>query len=606
MENLKFFILIALSAIFINSQIPRVPEWAKKAVWYQIFPERFANGDTTNDPKGIDLAGGWPYVIPEDWHISPWTSDWYKTQPWEATNKFDFYGDAGMRRYGGDLQGVLNRLDYLQELGINAIYFNPLFESPSLHKYDASMYHHIDNNFGPYPEGDRKMWAAGNPADPASWKWTSADKLFLKLISECHKRGMKVIIDGVFNHVGNTFWAFQDVVKNQEKSPYKDWFYINSFDNPATDSNEFNYSGWYGVKDLPELREDENGLVAGPREHIHDIVKRWMDPNDDGNPADGIDGWRLDVADMVSINFWRDFRKWVKGINPQAYITGEVWWQDWNHDKMFNAAPWLQGDAFDAVMNYRFTRAVKDFVIDKKKHVSAEAFRDSIKQQERDYSKDNLYVLMNLLGSHDTERLASLIVNPDHWYDHHQNPNKRKDFDVRKPNAEEIQKQKLCAGIQMTMPGAPMIYYGDEAGMWGGDDPDCRKPMVWQDMTYETETTHPFGLKREPDPVKFDQDLFDWYKKLISIRKSDDLFSLGDLKFFNSGNFNILIFSRKLGDEEAIVIVNSSDQSIQLDFSNPELPGKEEMTDLITEVKCPLKDKNIKTELKPYQIVILN
>ncbi|MFQ5585056.1 MAG: glycoside hydrolase family 13 protein, partial [Calditrichia bacterium] len=472
-------ILIAGTAL---DTIPRVPGWAKDAVWYQIFPERFRNGDTGNDPTQEDIEGAWPYFVPGDWQIHPWTSDWYKLQPWESgidwhrhfdwaePGQANFYASAGLRRYGGDLKGVLDRLDYLAELGINAIYFNPLFESPSLHKYDAAMYHHIDNNFGPDPHRDSLIWAKENPVDATTWQWTTADSLFLHLLKECHKRGIRVIIDGVFNHVGYYFWAFQDVLKNQQTSEYKDWFIIKSWDDPTTLKNEFEYEGWYGVRDLPEINEDERGLVKGPREHIHNIVKRWMDPNGDGDPSDGIDGWRLDVADMVKMDFWRDFRKWVKEINPQAYITGEIWWEDWPRNKMFNAAPWLQGDAFDAVMNYRWGRAVKQFVIDRKKKISPAAFVDSLNAVFNDYPEENVFVLQNLIDSHDMERLASRIVNPDGWPDHDSNPSQNPDFDVRKPNREEREIQKLVVGIQMTTPGAPLIYYGDEAGMWGGDD----------------------------------------------------------------------------------------------------------------------------------------
>ncbi|MEK7671087.1 MAG: alpha-amylase family glycosyl hydrolase, partial [Bacteroidota bacterium] len=286
--------------------------WAKEAVWYQIFPERFRNGDKNNDPTVNDIRGSWPHDELKEWHISSWTGDWYTLQPWEEANGKGFYYNAQLRRYGGDLQGVIDKLDYLKKLGINAIYLNPIFESPSLHKYDATMYHHVDNNFGPDPEGDRRIWSSENPADPKSWKWTSADKRFLKLLSEAHKRNMRVIIDGVFNHVGMTFWAIEDVKKNGEKSTYKDWFTVKSYDNPATPENEFSYDGWFGVKELPELREDANGLLPGSREHIQAIVKRWGDPNSDGNPSDGVDGWRLDVADMVAIPFWQDFRKWVR------------------------------------------------------------------------------------------------------------------------------------------------------------------------------------------------------------------------------------------------------------------------------------------------------
>lgn len=592
----SILIVISFSVFAQSNNIPRVPDWAKEAVWYQIFPERFANGDKTNDPKPIDLEGGWPYFIPEGWQVHPWESDWYKQQPWEKKTDFDFYRNAGLRRYGGDLQGVLNKLDYLEELGITAIYFNPVFESPSLHKYDATMYRHVDNNFGPDPEGDRKIWESEDPADPSTWKWTAADKLFLKLLEEAHKRGIKVIIDGVFNHVGNTFWAFKDVIKNQEKSEYKDWFYIKKFDDPSTpDVNEFDYEGWYGVRDLPEIREDENGLIDAPAAHIKHIVKRWMDPNGDGDPSDGIDGWRLDVAEMVELNFWKTFRGWVKEINPNAYLTGEVWWENWNENKMFNAAPWLQGNAFDAVMNYRFSRAVKNFVIDKKTKIDAKAFVDTMKTIYRDYHPANHAVMMNLMGSHDTERLASLIVNPDHWLDHRANPEQRKEFDPGAPDEEGRKIQKLVAAFQMTMPGAPMIYYGDEAGMWGGDDPDDRKPMVWPDIKYETETAHPFGLKRSTDKVEFNRDLFDWYKKMIAIRQSDKAFSLGSIDFKKTeGDF--LVFTRSYKDNSYIIMVNSSSKELKHSC------GKEKiLKDLISGKEVNMND----LKLEAYQMMIL-
>lgn len=605
---LTLIIILSFNSCAQEKQIiPRVPGWAKEVVWYQIFPERFANGDTSNDPAPIDMKGGWPYSISADWQVSSWTGDWYKLQPWEEANGNDFYWNTGTRRYGGDLQGVINKLDYLKELGITAIYFNPLFESPSLHKYDASMYHHIDNNFGPDPEGDREIWAQENHSDPNTWQWTQADKLFLKLIEECHNRGMKIIIDGVFNHVGNMFWAFRDVVENQENSPYKDWFIINKWDDPNTEENEFDYAGWFGVKDLPEIREDENGLVSGPKEHIHAVVKRWMDPNNDGDTSDGIDGWRLDVAEMVKINFWKEFRTWVKEINPDAYLTGEIWWEDWPNNIMFNAAPWLQGDAFDAVMNYRFTRAVKRFVNDKKFGITPQGFVDSINTQYNDYYKDNLYVLMNLLGSHDAERLASMIVNPDIWYDHNAIVRPDNEYDIRKPNATERLKQKLMLGIQMTMPGAPMIYYGDEAGMWGGDDPNCRKPMVWPELIYDDESTHPFGKKRLTDEVKFDNDLFGWYKKMITIRNGDKCLSLGDINFFLiDDENNILGFTRVYGNESVVVILNNNNEErdVTLDLSS-QLAGIEPLKDLVTKEIIPYDKTLYKLSMKPYQISIL-
>ena len=591
-----------------TKEIPRVPDWAKDAVWYQIFPERFANGDSSNDPTPHDMQGAWPYKIPDGWQISPWTSDWYKLQPWEKSTGHDFYWNAGVRRYGGDIQGIIDHLDYLQDLGITAIYLTPIFESPSSHKYDTRMYHHVDNNFGPNPAEDEKIWATENPADPSTWKWTSADKLFLKLIQEVHKRGMKIILDGVFNHVGTSFWAFQDVVKNQQKSAFKDWFRIRAWDDPNTPQNEFEYEGWNGVKDLPEIKKNnERELASGFGEHVHAIVKRWMDPNGDGDPSDGIDGWRLDVAEKVGIPFWRQFRSWVKDVNPNGYITGEIWWENWPINQMFVASPWLQGDAFDGVMNYRFAQAVKKFVADRKDQISAKAFADSITAPQKEYHPDNLYVLQNLLDSHDVDRIGSQLVNPDRWYDHYANPGQNKAYYVRKPTETELAKQKLIAGIQMTMPGAPMIYYGDEAGMWGGDDPDCRKPMVWPDKKYDIEVSDPLGRKSEPDSVNFNTDLYHWYKGLISIRRQHKALSRGDLNFFLlNDEEHVVAYSRTLGDEMIIIVVNNSnDKKSVVTTISAAAGNKNIFMNLLDGRMFRSKGNKYTIDLKPYEIMIL-
>ncbi len=602
-----FLIIISINTIVNSQHIIKVPAWTKQAVWYQIFPERFANSDKHNDPKPEDMNGAWPYFIPDGWQIHPWTSDWYKLQPWEVKTGKDFYWNAGVRRYGGDLQGIINKLDYLKQLGINAIYLNPIFESPSLHKYDASMYHHVDNNFGPDPNKDEEIWSKEDPSDPLTWKWTTADKLFLKLINECHKRGMKIIIDGVFNHTGMTFWVFQDIVKNQQNSKFKDWFTIKKWDDPNTNENEFDYAGWYGIKDLPEIREDENGIVPVPREHIHAVVQRWMDPNGDGDPSDGIDGWRLDVAEMVNHKFWKEFRTWVKNINPEAYIVGEIWWDDWNKYKMMNASPWLQGDEFDAVMNYRFARALKNFIINKKESIGPKGFIDSLQTLFKEYQIENYYSLMNLLNSHDVERVPSMIVNPDILYDHGGNPGQTKDFDIRKPNKEEREIQKLMVGVQFTLPGAPQIYYGDEAGMWGGDDPDCRKPMVWKEIKYEPETTHPFGLPRQKDEVKFDDDLFQWYRKMAAIRNKNNALSLGEIQFYVVDEAKkILAYKRALNNERILVVVNNNENPNQINIKYDNIfNGKTNFVDLVKNKKIVPNGDSFNLFLSPYQIVIL-
>lgn len=269
----------------------QVPDWAADAVWYQIFPERFWNGDPTNDPTRELLE--YPPALPEappSWRISPWTGDWYARDDWEREMGDDFYESYAVfhRRYGGDLQGVIDRLDYLQELGITAIYFNPVFYARSLHKYDGNTYHHIDPYFGPDPEGDLALMAQ-ETEDPNTWHWTAADSLFLRLIREAHARGIRVIIDGVFNHTGRDFFAFADLRRRQQDSPYKDWYIVYSFDDPATpDTNEFDYElvgrqdaprlcrqrGWHRPASRPQaLHLPRHGSLDGPRRRWRSV--RW-------------------------------------------------------------------------------------------------------------------------------------------------------------------------------------------------------------------------------------------------------------------------------------------------------------------------------------------
>ncbi|OGU79914.1 MAG: alpha-amylase [Stygiobacter sp. RIFOXYA12_FULL_38_9] len=604
----QILLLLVLFGTFSSAQTKfnEPPKWAKEAVWYQIFPERFYNGDQSNDPKAIDMEGAWPFFVPKGWTITPWTHDWYKLQPYEKVRGKNFYEIVNIRRYGGDLQGVIDKLDYLKKLGITAIYLNPIFESPSLHKYDATMYHHVDNNFGPDPEGDRKMWGEEDPSNPKTWKWTSADKLLLKLIKETHKRGMKIMLDGVFNHMGQTSWAFLDIKKNQQNSKFKDWFTIKKWDDPTTKENEFDWQGWVGIKDLPEVREDENGIVAGPKEYIFNSVKRWMDPNGDGNVEDGIDGWRLDVAEMVSHKFWKEFRTFVRGINPETYIVGEVWWEDWNKYKMFDARPWVAGDEFDAVMNYRYMRANKNFVLNKKEQDDSQAYQDSLTTMMKSFG-DSYYAMLNLLGSHDTERLASVVINPDYKYDHQANVRDSKEYDIRKPSATERLKQKLMVALQFTQPGSVHIYNGDEAGMWGGDDPDERKPNVWQEFKYEPETTHPFNKPRPVDEVKFDNDLFKFYQKMASLRNSNKILSLGTISFnVIDNNLKIIGYTRELNNEKVYVIANNNSESNTLNLAADDFLGsKAGYKDLVSGVSIKMERNQYNIKLAPYQLVVL-
>ncbi len=480
-----------------------VPQWAKKVVWYQIFPERFRNGDSKNDPDLKSLEGSWPHDSSSPWQVHPWTSDWYELQPYEKENGKDIWFNIQRRRYGGDLQGIIDKLDYLKKLGIGAIYLNPVFWAPSLHKYDAITYHHIDPYFGPDPEGDKKLIALETPDESSTWVWTSADKLFLKLIQEVHSRNMKIIIDGVFNHMGIKSWAFQDVLKKGKNSKFKDWFSITSWED-STKGTKFNYDGWFGVKELPEFREDENGIVEGPKKYIFQITKRWMDPDDDGNPSDGIDGWRLDVAFCIKHQFWKDWRKCVKLINPEAYLTAEI------IDPPEVLKPYLQGDEFDAVMNYNYLFICSEYFFDEKTRITTTEFDNRLGDLRNAFPIGVTYVQQNLHGSHDTQRMASHLVNKDlakvrNWGETFEIwKGKNPDYNTRKPSEEEYKILKMAVIFQMTYVGAPYIYYGDEAGMWGANDPCCRKPMVWDDLVYNDEIYLPNQQRKEnPDKVSF-------------------------------------------------------------------------------------------------------
>ncbi len=587
----------------INREVADYPAWVQDAVFYQIFPERYSNGDQGNDPDIPSLKGSWPHIEVENWQISPWVSDWYKLQPWEESNGLGFEHNVQLRRYGGDIQGIINKLDYLNELGITAIYLNPVFESPSLHKYDATCYHHIDNNFGPDPNRDRQIISGENPDDPSTWQWTTADSLFLNLIKEAHKKNIKIIIDGVFNHVGMTFWAFKDVVKNESNSKYKDWFTVKSWDNPETAENEFDYAGWVGIRELPELREDENGLVEPVKDHVFAVIERWMDPNNDGNPEDGIDGWRLDVAEMVSHNFWKDFRKKVKSINSDAYITGEIFWDDWTNNKMMDPEPWLRGDEFDGVMNYRWSAALTNYFIDKKNKISSKEFFSRLESLDKSYPDRTRFTLLNLMDSHDTDRIASNIINPDLFYDKYVGVKDNPTYIVRKPNEKEVKIQKLIALFQFTYPGAPMIYYGTESGMWGGDDPDERKPMVWPDIEYENEIANLSDVPRPSDEVKFDSLLYNYYKKLIQIRKEENALRRGSFQPINLHISKDVIAYRKLFENERIlVVINNENEPVSIKV--PDVQG-DKWLDLLNNSELLAKNQELKIKLDEKSGVVL-
>jgi cyclomaltodextrinase / maltogenic alpha-amylase / neopullulanase len=568
------FVICIVCTLFISktkAQDIIVPEWAKGVLWYQIFPDRFNNGDPTNDPTLADIKGCWPHNDTAAWAISPWTSDWYAMQPWEKLNGQDLNYQMQRRRYGGDIQGIINKLDYIEALGVGAIYMNPLFVAPSLHKYDAAMYHHIEPTFGPDPEGDKKIIAKENPSDPNTWQWTSADKLALHLIQECHKRNIKIIFDGVFNHMGRNSFAFVDVVNNQQNSIYKDWFTIKSWEDKNAGTT-FQYQGWFGVPDLPELREDSLGIVEGPKKYIFDCTKRWMAP--DGVVANGIDGWRLDVAFCIDHDFWKDWRRHVKSINADAYLTAEV------VDKPEVVKPYLYGDEFDAVMNYGFAVIASEFFINQQQTISATQFDSLLRELRLTYGYDMSLVMQNLYDSHDTQRFTSFLHNPDiarfRTWGEYFNKTKAENpaYNTSKPTATEYQKQQLMALFQYTYPGAPMVFYGDEVGMWGANDPDCRKPMVWDEYKYDDERNLWNGeIKSVADKVYVEKQLLAYYQLLGKLHQH---------KIFQTGSYqtlladdskNVFVFSRTLNKRTAIVIINNSSKSQKITIND--VPGKE-------------------------------
>ncbi|CAM3446215.1 alpha-glycosidase [Marinicrinis lubricantis] len=428
---------------FLNAiDVHEPPAWVKDAVFYQIFPERFANGDPSNDPDNVE--------------------------PWGGQPKYNNF-------FGGDLQGVIDHLDHLQELGINAIYFTPIFEATTNHKYDTTDYMKIDPHFG----------------DVETMK---------RLVSDCHARGIRVMLDAVFNHSGGRFQPFLDVQEKGEASAYKDWFHIREFPVSVVDGVP-TYDAFAFEPHMPKLNTEHPEVQA----YLLKVARYWIEEI-------GIDGWRLDVANEVDHQFWREFRKTVKDANPEAYILGEIW-----HDSLM----WLQGDQFDAVMNYLFTNAVLDFFT--KDAMDSKQFADDIQALQAKYPQPITEVMFNLLDSHDTARLLHMC-------------------------SDDKRRMKLAALFQLTYSGAPCIYYGDEIGLTGANDPDCRRCMEW-------------------DKDKQDSELFDFYKNLISLRKEHAALRTGSLKFlYAPSKEQVLVYERR--DQQAVFVIamNAAESNQSITF----------------------------------------
>ena len=507
------------------------PDWAKHAIWYQIFPERFRNGDVSNDPEPV----------------REWTSEWTEPAEWEGADGQTFWEYyVYQRMYGGDLAGIEEQLDHLVDLGVTAIYLNPIFQAAGPHKYNATDFRHVDTGLGAGEDYEAAI-AGEDLLDPGTWTWTPSDRLFLDFLRTCKSRGLRVVLDAVFNHVGVAHPAFRDVQENREGSRFADWFQVRSFE-------PFEYVGWAGFGDLPVFAKEGDGLASeAVKEHLFAVTRRWMDPDGDGDPADGIDGWRLDVPMELPAGFWEEWRALVKSINPDAFISGEIW---------HRADEWLGGKHFDAVMNYRFADPIVAWIgnVDRKLAVSALDAR--LAELRLAYPDEATYALMNLVGSHDTDRIASMLLNRDRPYDRSNQVQRRDDYDNGRPHDVHFRRQRLVALAQMTYVGAPMIYYGDEVGMWGADDPTNRKPMLWRDL-------EPYA---NPEQNFIMEDHLAFYREAVGLRRAHAALRVGSFRTLVADDEQDLwVFERRHGDELMLVALNAGSEAAS--FPSPAVEG---------------------------------
>ncbi len=540
---------------------PRVPTWAMGRVWYQVFPERFANGEPANDP-GQDPGELGSVTLPWDhpWYavsIDEVEAAWHRRQ---AQPEIDDYRPSRLggawdavvyrRRFGGDLEGVVQELDWMQSLGVNGLYLCPVFASRSLHKYDARDHRHVDPHFGP-PDPDGRQMTFTPPEDPAdetTWLWTEADRYLIDtLIPEAKKRGIRVVLDGVWNHVGIDHWAFRDMYEHGEESRFADWFDAR-FDDQG---RLIGWSGWARENgDLPEFEQIDGDLNPGVKAHIFAVTRRWMDPNGDGDPSDGIDGWRLDVAAEVGRAFWRDWRELVKSINPEAIIVGEVW---------FDADDYFDGTAFDAQMNYPFAFAAANLLALDPSPTAREFFDAMDRVSGRRPAVDLMQY--TLLASHDTERVASMMMNPARGatqrnYDANAGRDEvwRGDYDPSDPTDAALERSVLAAALQATWPGAPMIYAGDELGLPGADDPSNRIPIDWSRLDTDPRT----------------QRTADAYAEWLRLRDhpiAGPVLRFGAVRPLTHPDERVLAFQRTLNGVGVTVQINTADHPVAL------LPG---------------------------------
>ena len=450
------------------------PEWAKGAVYYQIFPERFANGDTRNDPPN--------------------------TQPWGTLPTRENY-------MGGDLKGVQDKIPYLRDLGIEVIYFNPIFEADFNHKNATTDYYKIDPIFGTNEE-------------------------FGSLVKELHKAVIRVVLDGVFNHTGIHFKQFHDVIEKGAQSKYYGWFLPNKEKDITVTHKDYECVGAY--KYMPKL----NSSNPQVRAFILDVMDFWIREYE-------IDGWRLDVADEVDSAVWQEARTILKEKYPDIILLGETWGY---------GGTLTTGKRLDSVMNYMFRDALRDYFGFEK--ISATEFDARINRMLALYKGETSDILYNLLDSHDTERFLFYCGN-------------------------DVEKLKLAVAFQLMFKGAPAIYYGDEVGITGDNDPDCRKCMVW-------------------DEDKQNKELLDWYKTLIKLRKDHDCIKKGSYRTLECNKEDDLVMFERADDKEKIRVIiykGTSEKVVKVE-------GLEGGIDLISD-KTLATDPDGKIAIKPCSIKVI-
>lgn len=534
------------------------PDWAKGAVMYQIFTDRFYNGDKSNDVE-----------TNEYYYIGDYSQ--------RVTNWDKYPANMGVREfYGGDLQGVMDKLDYLQDLGVEVVYFNPLFVSPSNHKYDIQDYDYIDPHYGKIVDDGGEVLPNGVTDNSQATKYKkrttglknleASNELFIKLVEELHRRGMKVILDGVFNHCGSfNKWMDRERIYEGEEdyepgayvsadSPYRSYFRFFK-EGPENWPYNGNYDGWWGHDTLPKLNYEDSVKLEN---YILYIGRKWV------SPPYNVDGWRLDVAaDLGRSNeynheFWQKFRRAVKDANPNALILAEHYG---------DPSDWLKGDEWDTVMNYdAFMEPVTWFLTGMEKH-SDEAreellgnidnFIGSMAHHMSNMLTPSLQVAMNELSNHDHSRF---ITRTNHMVGRveHLGPEAANEY-VNKAVMRE------AVVMQMTWVGAPTVYYGDEAGVCGFTDPDNRR-------------TYPWGHE--------DQELIAFHKEAIRIHKEHPALKTGSLKILG-GEENILSYARFKGHDRIIVVINNRSEraEVKVPVWEAEIPIKCRMKRLLYSYK---------------------